>query len=371
MSFEELLRKINEAKDVNLPFVIYRMPQVKMVKAIIQKDARLEYSKDFNASGFIMAPFDRNNNSILFADENVEKHNCLFDAKDYSLFDIPRKELSANTDAIAKERHLNLVKKGIDGIEKGKFVKTVLSRSEALDLKELDLAKIFGRLMAKYQSAFVYVWYHPKVGLWAGASPELLVKTSGEKFQTMSLAGTQKYTNSIDVSWANKEKKEQQIVTDHIVESLHDMKLEVSDTYTRKAGNLLHLCNDIKGELIAENSLMDLIERLHPTAAVCGFPRELVRNFILKEEGYDRSFYTGFLGELNCNEEVLDRSEEKPKQEIKSNLFVNLRCMQLEEKPNPRAIIYVGGGITLESDPLSEWKETVDKSLIMKSVIES
>ncbi len=371
MSFEELLRKINEAKDVNLPFVIYRMPQVKKVKAIIQKDERLEYSKDFNASGFIMAPFDRDKKSILFADENVEKHTCLFDAEDYSPFDISKKKISSNPDHIAENRHLNLVNKGIDGIEKGKFIKTVLSRSEALDIKELDITKIFGRLMAKYQAAFVYVWYHPKVGLWAGASPELLVKTSGEKFQTMSLAGTQKYMNTIDVSWEDKEKKEQQIVTDHIVESLSDMKLEVSDTYTRKAGNLLHLCNDIKGQLVSENSLKDLIEKLHPTAAVCGFPREVVRNFILKEEGYDRSFYTGFLGELNCNNGGFDQSEKKPKQKSMSNLFVNLRCMQLEEKPKPRAIIYVGGGITLESDPLSEWRETVDKSLIMKSVIES
>jgi isochorismate synthase len=94
MTFEELLRKINEAKDANLPFVMYRMPQVKKVKAIIQKDERLEYSKDFNASGFIMAPFDRDKKSILFADENVEKHSCLFDTEDYSPLDISKKELS-------------------------------------------------------------------------------------------------------------------------------------------------------------------------------------------------------------------------------------------------------------------------------------
>ena len=55
----------------------------------------------------------------------------------------------------------------------------------------------------------------------------------------------------------------------------------------------------------------------------------------------------------------------------KSNLFVNLRCMQLLETPAPCAIVYIGGGITLESNPLAEWQETVDKSLIMKSILES
>ena len=143
----------------------------------------------------------------------------------------------------------------------------------------------------------------------------------------------------------------------------------MSETYTRKAGNLLHLCNDIKGFLPDGNSLKDLIEKLHPTAAVCGLPRKEVRDFILKEEGYDRSFYTGFLGELHHKDDD-ESSEQEHSRSLESNLFVNLRCMQLLEGQNPEAIIYVGGGITLESDPLEEWKETVHKSLIMKSVIE-
>ncbi len=371
MSFEELLRKIHKAKELSLPFVIYRMPQVKRVKAIIQKDKRLEYSNDFNSSGFIMAPFDRDEKAILFADNNVKKYTCLLNPEAYSQLVISRKQRFTESDDTAKHKHLNLVKKGLEEIEKGKFIKTVLSRSESISLKEIDLAKVFSRLMAKYQSAFVYVWYHPEVGLWAGASPELLVKTLGDTFETMSLAGTQKFINTIDVSWEEKEKKEQQIVTDYIIESLDEMKLEVSETYTKKAGNLLHLCNDIKGKLVAETSLKDLIEKLHPTAAICGFPRETVRNFILEEEGYDRSFYTGFLGEINFSDKDFDQFGEKLNRELKSNLFVNLRCMQVIEKPSLRAIIYVGGGITLESDPLSEWRETVDKSLIMKSVIEA
>jgi len=185
----------------------------------------------------------------------------------------------------------------------------------------------------------------------------------------MSLAGTQKYVDTIDVSWGEKERKEQKIVTEHIVKSLDGFDVEVSETYTRKAGNLLHLCNDIKGNLPQENNLKELLEKLHPTAAVCGLPREEVLEFIIKEEGYDRSFYTGFLGELNFNEDdntSLDKSTSKTSQ---SNLFVNLRCMELKENQHAAAVIYVGGGVTLESDPLSEWHETVQKSLIMKSVI--
>jgi isochorismate synthase len=370
MSFEELLNQVHRAKDLNKPFVVYRMPEEKTVHVIIQKDNRLEYSEDFSTSGFIMAPFDGTRKTVLFAEDNIEKFNCVLSDTEYADFNASENRVQADAVIESREQHINLVKKGIEGIKNGEFVKTVLSRSEHVRLQHLDIVDIFQRLMSRYQSAFVYVWFHPEIGLWAGASPETLLKTEGAYFQTMSLAGTQKYTDTIDVSWGDKEIKEQQIVTKHISESLEGVILEVSETYTRKAGDLLHLCNDIKGHLPQGYSLKDLIEKLHPTAAVCGLPRKEVQDFIFKEEGYDRSFYTGFLGELNVRKRSFELSEEAVSKASQSNIFVNLRCMQLIEESNPAAIIYIGGGITSESDPLLEWEETVHKSLIMKSVIE-
>ena len=370
MNFKELLYKIHQAKDLNLPFVIYRMPEEKVVQVIVQKDGRLDYCDDFSSSGFIMAPFDSNRKAVLFAKKNTNRFRCDLDASDSSFVDISKNQVQPIDLTKSKDKHLKLVKKGIKEIKNGHFSKAVLSRSETVILKDLKVTNIFQSLMSKYQSAFVYVWFHPEIGLWAGASPETLLKTKGNYFQTMSLAGTQKYIDTVKVSWGEKEIREQQLVTDHIVDSLDTVKLEVSETYTRKAGDLLHLCNDINGYLSDANNLKGLLHKLHPTAAVCGLPRKEVRDFILKEEGYDRSFYTGFLGELNHRNDNNGSVKEVDAKESESNLYVNLRCMQLLEEPNPKAIIYVGGGITLESDPLAEWKETVHKSLIMKSVIE-
>lgn len=370
MSFDELLHKVDEAKNLNLPFVIYRMPEVRLVQAIVQKDDRLDYADDFSTSGFVMAPFDASRKAVLFAEKNTRRFSCNLKDGDLSYVNITKNQIQPSHLKEAKEKHLKLVKKGIKGIENGHFLKTVLSRSEIVKLDHLNIASIFQRLMSQYQSAFVYVWFHPKIGLWGGASPETLLKTKGNLFQTMSLAGTQKYTGTVDVLWGEKELREQQLVTEHIVESLEAIKLAVSDTYTKKAGNLLHLCNDIKGTLADGDSLKDLLEKLHPTAAVCGLPRKKVREFILREEGYDRSFYTGFLGEIHHRDKDDKASDEENFRSSESILFVNLRCMQLVEGQNSEAIIYVGGGITLDSDPLAEWQETVHKSLIMKSVIE-
>ncbi|MFD1079733.1 chorismate-binding protein, partial [Longispora fulva] len=130
---------------------------------------------------------------------------------------------------------------------------------------------------------------------------------------------------------------------------------------------------DISGRLAAGENLSEIIKALHPTPAVCGLQKEKAQNFILSEENYDREFYTGFLGELNLQNST-SRSVNKRNVENlayrtvkkKTALFVNLRCMKLRENA---AYLYVGGGITKDSDPEAEWEETVNKSQTMKKVL--
>jgi len=112
---------------------------------------------------------------------------------------------------------------------------------------------------------------------------------------------------------------------------------------------------------------------LHPTPAVCGLPKESAKQFILEHEDYNREFYTGFLGELNCETTIAPRSGRRNIENrayavsrTSTQLYVNLRCMQLK---NQQAIIYVGGGITEGSNAESEWEETVSKSLVIKSIL--
>ena len=97
---------------------------------------------------------------------------------------------------------------------------------------------------------------------------------------------------------------------------------------------------------------------MHPTPAVCGFPKGKARDFILKNENYNRKYYAGFLGELNfCFES---------NQTLMSDLFVNLRCMEIIKD---NAEIYVGCGITKDSNPEKEYIETKNKSVTMKNIL--
>jgi isochorismate synthase len=115
--------------------------------------------------------------------------------------------------------------------------------------------------------------------------------------------------------------------------------------------------------------LKDLVTALHPTPAVCGLPLTDAKRFIQDNEKYQRAYYTGFLGELNYKEERT-RNRNRRNQENSayrsvvrtSELYVNLRCMQ---KVGDSFIIYVGGGITADSDPKKEWQETESKAQTM------
>lgn len=350
--------KIINFYTTNKPFVVYRKPNENKVSGFFMNDDSLIFTDDFTETGFVFAPFNVDEKAILFPSENAE-----FLEENLSLNDFNFEDTIFLVDENAKENHIKTVEKAIDEIDKSDLQKVVISRKEEVQLSEFDLLLVYQKLLEKYENAFVYVWFHPKVGLWLGATPETLLQISDANFKTMSLAGTQVATNDSDeknVVWKSKELEEQQLVTDFIENQLATISsnLKIDKTETIRAGNLLHLRTKVEGKLLEKADLKSLIRALHPTPAVCGLPRNMARDFIINNENYNRSFYTGFFGELNLKKSDFDVQS--------SQLYVNLRCMEIS---NNKASIYIGGGITKDSIPKNEWKETVSKSETMKKVL--
>lgn len=348
-----LFDKISNHYSKELPFVCYRKPNEETTKGVFVNNSNLTYSDDYNEKGFIFAPFEHIDKAIIFPNKDSEiiEESLVFSTDENSA-------VLSHENISQKEEHIALVNLGIDAILKNHFKKVVLSRKEQVEVSEFYLESVFKNLLISYQNAFVYVWFHPEVGLWFGATPERLVTLEGNEFTTMALASTQVFKGNINPEWGQKEKEEHQYVVDYIVSQILDQSngiiledFQVSDAYSVKAGNLLHLKADIKGK-IGEFNLKNLLKTLHPTPAVCGLPKEKAKKFILDNEGYDRSFYTGFLGEINSSS--------------KTELFVNLRCAELT---NNVVNIYVGGGITSQSNSEKEWQETVAKTQTIRKVL--
>lgn len=353
----KIFDKIVKFYQKELPFVVYRKPNDTILSGFFMNDNSLFYTDDFSESGFVFAPFNADEKAILFP---LQKTNLLSEKIDLDTHLYETKEFS--NDSSSKENHINLVEKAIKEINKSELQKVVISRKEDLKFSNFDLLSVYKNLLEKYNNAFVYLWFHPKVGLWLGATPETLLHVKESSFKTMSLAGTQVYekehksssTFVENVVWKSKELEEQHLVTNFIENQLKNISknLIIDKTETIKAGSLLHLRTKIDGDLKENSTLKSLIRALHPTPAVCGLPRTYAKDFILENENYYRSYYTGFLGELNLAR--------------KSSLYVNLRCMEIKQNI---ASIYVGGGITKDSDAEKEWEETVSKSKTMKSVL--
>lgn len=347
--------KVKQQEAQNLPFVIYSKPYKTEVRGFFQKNDHLYFAETLDETGFVFAPFQGNQMILIPKSQSV-----IWEADIASFEEDQSKHSDYPENLKEKERFEQLIQKALDVIGKGTFNKVVLSRKEILEVPHFDLVTIFTKLIQRFPTVFCYCWYHPKIGLWMGATPERLLKASRKKFCTMALAGTQNFEGKTDVIWESKEIAEQQFVTDFILENLKGLTSEVaiSSPYTVQAGNVLHIKTDIEGVINKTSKLNQVVSVLHPTPAVCGLPKETAKEFILANEGYDREYYTGFLGELNKK----DFTEKKQK----SDLYVNLRCMQIKEK---QAHLYMGCGITKESIPEKEWNESVNKSMTMKSVL--
>lgn len=343
---------ITHHKAQNLPFVVYSKPNDNRVQAYLQQDNVLYTVDQFTESGFVLASF--NQDEVYYIPKEKSDYLESEISSDFN-FSVEPKELGffKEEDKIQFEQ---LVALAVAEIQSGSCEKIVTSRKEIQEVSHWDWAKTFQKILQLYPTAFKYCFFHPKVGMWMGASPEQLLKADHQKVRTVALAGTRLKVQENE-PWGQKEVVEQELVTQFIEQTLVPLakQISISEPYTATAGTIQHIKTDIEAEL-KESNLGAVIKALHPTPAVCGMPKSVALDFLKKKEGYDRSFYAGFIGELNLSDN-----------ELQADLFVNLRCLEVQSEK--QIALYIGCGITGESNPAAEFLETVNKSVTMKKIL--
>lgn len=250
----------------------------------------------------------------------------------------------------SKDEYLNTGKHFLSGLKSKRLDKAILSRVKLAEFKGAS-SDLFERLCDIYPDAFVYLVSSELFGTWIGATPEVLLRRTGNECTTMSLAGTKPISDSS--TWGEKEKKEQGFVTQFIQEKLERFgvgKITQSELQTVSAGPVKHLRTDFTFQL-AKNETLALASKLHPTPAVSGLPRKDAIELIKEHEKHDRFFYSGMIGLHTVDN---------------SHLFVNLRCAQLFEG---KIAMYLGGGYTKDSNVEAEWTETETKALTLLNAI--
>ena len=351
----DLFIKVKTHQEQQLPFALFCKPDSDRIVGVFQKNDHLYFLENFEEKGFVFAPFDAEEVPFIPLEhsdvyvEYVNESNYFFE-----------KTTPKAISGVSNDFFEDLVAKAVDAIHRNKFSKVVLSRKEEINNPDFDIEMTMNKMISHYSDAFKYCFFHPKIGTWCGATPEQFLNANGNALKTVALAGTQLVTGSATIIWNDKEKQEQQLVTDFIIDNLQDLVKEVtiSSPYSVKAGNLWHIKTDILARLKSKKSLKKIIVALHPTSAVCGLPKQEAKRFILENEGYSREYYSGFLGELNIDFVTFKT--------LQTDLFVNLRCMKIL---NNKAQLFIGCGITKDSNPVDEYIETVNKSMTMKKIL--
>lgn len=347
--------KLQEVCENQRPFVVFQKPNCRDWQVwFCCSDEVRSLERWQESSGFLMYSFDG-------------KRQVFFEEKECEVYTIPaeeplsyttKKTLKNTFDEAEQKSYLALLNKTIQDIQQSSLEKVVFSRKETVEIDAQLLYEYFSQMTQKYPTAYVYWWFHPKVGMWMGATPEQFLRVENKQLQTVALAGTQLVTNQSkeEVIWGTKERDEQAVVAQYISEILgkYTQNIQQSEVYTHQAGTLFHLKTDFQAFLPTDEVLEHIIKDLHPTPALCGSPKSLAFEYILANEGYSREFYGGFLGEYRVGAEH------------NTNLFVNLRCMQIfKDKVN----LYLGGGINKDSIATDELQETVNKSATMKQIL--
>lgn len=356
-----------------LPFVLYRLPEGTPQLMVLTQGKPLSFtalSALDEVSGFVMAPFDLNGSHpvVLWPNASCLKASgwpdiCFCLTELLSTPDWAALKAQVEQTPLLAPGTINTMGAGpyrsdfaqfSAALHADLFQKLVLSSYFEQESSCFYVLDNFMRACAVKPELMVVLAQAPQVGTWFVATPEVLVRTlpQSSRLHTMALAGTMPYCaeNMELAAWSHKNREEQALVTSYLTAILGD-DYEAHGPYPVKAGSVVHLRTDLT--FTPKQGLSALLAALHPTPAVCGLPKAAALDFIVEHESYQRSYYAGFLGEM-----------QSPKSG--TNLFVNLRTIELLAQQGvwgPWIFrSYVGGGLLAASNEDSEYAEICAKN---------
>ena len=237
-------------------------------------------------------------------------------------------------------------------VGRGRIDKVVLARRVVLEAAaDLDVVAALRHLARTAPESTTFAFVRGGT-TFLGATPERLVRTEGRSFETVAIAGSAPRGDdpAEDARFAaallasEKDREEHAVVLDMLRTSLRPIveTLHVADApVILPLRHVQHLVTPVTGTLRDEAGLIALAQRLHPTPAVGGAPRDVALGLIDEHEGFDRGWYAGPIGWLGADGD--------------GELMVALRCGLVA---GARATLFAGCGIVADSDPTREWEES-------------
>jgi menaquinone-specific isochorismate synthase len=234
--------------------------------------------------------------------------------------------------------------------------KIVLARRSTFELSEDSLPFSLLQQLANHAPDCFHFLFSPTLAhdAFLGSSPELLYTRRHREIFTEAIAGTRPRNldpaederMETELLHHPKERHEHQIVVDYLLTTLQSLCQEVSPALQPqilKLHRVQHLQTPLSGSLLPELSDSDILSRLHPTPATCGYPVTTARQGLRDLEIFPRGWYAGPIG-------IVGRDE--------ATFCVALRSLRLHQSTLDA---YAGAGIVPGSDAEKEWAELESK----------
>lgn len=238
----------------------------------------------------------------------------------------------------------------VEAIGDGRFEKVVLARPLAAATTQ-GKADVLGDLAERYPTTHVFSFAAPDA-VWLGATPERLVTLHGGVVRSASLASSRPRGRDAaederlgrELFESTKERAEHRFVVEAVREALEPactMLTVPREPELMKVANIQHLYTPVTGHVREGVDVLELVERMHPTPAVGGWPKHDALAAIRDLEAMDRGWYAGPIGWVDL--------------EGDGEFAVALRSALLTDG---EAALYAGAGIVAGSDPAAEFAET-------------
>lgn len=268
--------------------------------------------------------------------------------------------------SISESNWRTQVGSAIDAIKSGKLEKVVLARDISASSKsEINVRDLLQRLEIEYPSTWIFL-----VDGLIGATPELLVRLSKSLVTSRVLAGTIRKTGNEDrdltlaasLAKSSKDLEEHEYAVRSVADALAPFCSSTNvpeSPFVLHLSNVMHLATDVTGVLndsAKQADIFTLIEKLHPSAAVCGTPTEEAKQLIKKLEQMNRGRYAGPVGWIDAHND--------------GEVAIALRCGELSSD-RKMIRIFAGCGIVAGSDPVNEFAESQAKLMPMRTALET
>ena len=256
------------------------------------------------------------------------------------------------------------VKQALDEIKKQNLSKIVLSRQLTFPTDSiLPTFSIAHALREKFSDCHTFCISQPNRGLMVGATPETLLRTSGNSFETEALAGSAPRGMSAgkDALWGKtllgreKEILEHNLVIQSILRRLSSIGIKnckEGKPRLLRLANLQHAKTPLRASPVNDIHPFEVLSALHPTPAMGGTPREVALPLVNKLEKVPRGWYSGVTGWIDNR----GRGE----------FVVPIRCGKIASN---KLTLYAGAGLVEGSIAKQEKKETDWKLQAMLEVI--